>query len=281
MKLLDQERSPGTIQDFTGRCLRNWKDTSTSSLHNLLHSPFLTQVPCAAVDQLKLKTSFLPFSFLPVKALHWTVVTSGDRVGGTDDWGAAYQYFRTADGYNVPWVCLYMNPIARRHVLPGWSKNPACPCWRNRQGELGHSLKWLVTGPWQWHVYSFLHFLTQVGEYGCALALRPGMPCSWLFPPAAFAQFAWLAGASIKTAEASKAAGWHAGTSTPVRWRASQLQPTADCRALSQAACIPFRAASQSDPALLPVWFYLSSGKSTTGMVFIFKKKKKKVSVTK
>lgn len=80
-----------------------------------------------------------------------------------------------------------------------------------------------------------------MGDDGCTLALRPGMPCSWLVPLAAFAQFAWLAGASIKTAEASKAAGWHAGTSTLVRWRASQLQPTADWRTLSQAACIHFK----------------------------------------
>lgn len=120
-----------------------WETENIFRLHSLLlHGPFLTQANCAAVDQAKSK--FFPFSFLPassVKALHWTVVTSGDNVGGTDDWGAAYQYFRTADGYNVPWVHLCMNLIARWHVLSGWSKNPVWPRWRSRLGELDLSLK--------------------------------------------------------------------------------------------------------------------------------------------
>lgn len=91
-------------------------------------------------------------------------------------------------------------------------------------------------------------FTARVGGDGSTLALRPGMPCSWLVPPAAFAQLAWLAGASRKNAEGSKAAGWHGGTSTVVRWRrASQLQPTADWRAQSLAACVPLQAATWSD----------------------------------
>jgi len=85
-----------------------------------------------------------------------------------------------------------------------------------------------------------------------------------------------LAGASIKAAEASEAAGWHAGTSTSVRRRrASQLQSTADWRAQSQAACIPAQAATWSDAVLLPVCIYLSSGKQTTRLLFVLKQKRK------
>lgn len=131
-----------------------------------IQSPYL--VVLFVLLWVRLKASFPPFSFVSAssaKAPRWAVVTSGDSAGGTDDWRAAYQYCRTADGSNTPRVHPRMDLIAGWHVLSRWSKS---------MGEMNLSLKQLWTGPWQWHVYATLRLVTQVGAGGCS-----HHPASW------------------------------------------------------------------------------------------------------
>lgn len=86
-------------------------------------------------------------------------------------------FISTADGYNVPWVHLCMNLIARRHILSGWSNIPVWPCWRSKPGDLGRSLE--VIGNWPEIVTCLRHplFHGPMGRWWLYPALLPGMPC--------------------------------------------------------------------------------------------------------